>query len=87
MTGINHTPYVRMAWKKLAANDNVCVWLVKDLHEPYKALLSACASMGNGTINFTGEYRYKVQDWQVVKTGESTIYDFFLLHLMSAWLT
>ena len=56
------TPYVGMAPKKMAATlkvhkwhtRNVSVRLVKDLHEPYQVLPSA--SMGNGTINFAGEY-------------------------------
>jgi len=34
---------------------NVCVRLVKGLHEPYQALPSA--SMGNRIITFAGEYR------------------------------
>ena len=34
---------------------NVCIRLVKGLREPYQALPSA--SMGNGNITFTGEYR------------------------------
>ena len=56
------SPYVGMAPKKIAATlkvykwytRKVSVWLVKGLHEPYQALLSA--SMGNGfrTINSAG---------------------------------
>jgi len=57
------TPYVGMAPKQMAATlkvhkwhaRNVSVRLVKGLHEPYQALPSP--SMGNGTINFAGEYR------------------------------
>ena len=57
------TPSVGMALKKMAATlkvhkwhaRNVTIRLVKGLHEPYQALLNA--SMGNGTINFAGEYR------------------------------
>ena len=56
------TPYVGMTPKKMAATlkvhkwhaQNVCVRLVKGLHEPYQALLSA--SMSNWTINFAGEH-------------------------------
>ena len=56
------TPYVGMTPKKMTSTlivhkwhaRNVCVRLVKGLHEPYQALSSA--SMGNGTINFAGEY-------------------------------
>ena len=56
------TPHVGMAPKKMAAELKVHklpTWyvsaLVKGLCEPYQALPSA--SMGNGTINFAGEYR------------------------------
>ena len=57
------TPYVEMAPKKNGSHIkvhkwqawNVCVRLVKGLHEPYQALPSA--SMGNGYITFAGEYR------------------------------
>ena len=56
------TPYVGIALKKMAAILKVHKWdarnvstrLVKGLHEPYQALLSA--TMGNGTIIFAGEY-------------------------------
>ena len=38
---------------------NVCVRLVKGLHEPYPAL--PCASMDNGTVNFAGEHRWSTK--------------------------
>ena len=45
---------------------NVCVRLVKGLHEPYQALPSA--SMGNGTINFARELKYHTGGWFGWKT-------------------
>ena len=52
---------------------------VKDLHQPYQALLSA--SMGNGTITLL-ESITKVPDRQVAKTGKSSIF-FFLSSSLS----
>ena len=45
--------------------------LVKGLHESYQTLLSA--SMGNGIINFAGEYIAKVLDQQLT-TNRQIVY-------------
>ena len=60
--------------QKMAATLNVHKWhaqnvstrLVKDLHEPYQALLSA--SMSNKTDNFTGKHRWSIRS-EGAKTG------------------
>ena len=70
------TPYVGMTPKKngghiKSVQMNVYLRLVKGLHEPYQALSSA--SMSNGTVIFDGEHR-KVPNWEVAKTGKSSIF-------------
>jgi len=67
------TPYIGMALKKMASTLkvhkghtwNVCVRLVKGLHEPYQTLPSAF--MDNGTVNFAGEHHSSLK----YQTGKS----------------
>ena len=54
--GCGSMPYVGMALGKKCTNDTLEMFVVKGLHEPYQALKLPSASMGNGTINFEGEY-------------------------------
>ena len=61
------TPYVGMTPKKMVATlklhkwhaRNLYVRLVKGLHEPDQAVLSA--SMSNGIVNFAGEHRWSTR--------------------------